>query len=128
MEKTAGEIMLLDTNIFVDHLRNYTPSVEFFDTLENALFSAITEAELLAGKQNESDEKREKLLHFLHRWTKIEVTNPISVLAGDISRKHGMDIPDAIIAASALINNAVLVTRNVKDFHDIKDLKLQVPY
>jgi len=47
-------MMLIDTNIFVDHLRGYTPAVKFFESLkgkENILFSAITEAELIAGEE-----------------------------------------------------------------------------
>ncbi|MBI4016749.1 MAG: type II toxin-antitoxin system VapC family toxin [Candidatus Aenigmarchaeota archaeon] len=121
-------MILIDTNIFVDHLRNYPLAVEFFNSLTYAIYSAVTEAELLAGKANDDEEKREKLMHFLHRWEKIHVTNPVAVLAGDLARKHNIEIPDAIIAATALLNEATLVTRNIKDFERVENLKLEMPY
>jgi len=124
-------MILIDTNIFVDHLRNYAPSVRFFESIigdKDIIFSAITEAELLAGKANEDNSKREKLLHFLHQWNKKIVDNPASVLAGDLSRKHRLAIPDAIIAATCILNKAELVTKNVKDFRKVPGLKVSIPY
>lgn len=123
--------ILIDTNIFIDHLRNFEPAVAFFNSLlghENIFFSAITETELLAGKHNNITEKREKLLHFLFRWNKIPVDNPLVLLAGDISRKYDVEVPDAIIAATAILNNAELITKNIKDFKKIPTLRVRMPY
>lgn len=124
-------MILIDTNIFVDYLRNYQPAIEFFKSAskrDDVLFSAITEAELLAGSANNEQKKREILLQFLSYWRKIHVTNPIAVLAGDLSREYKLLIPDAIIAASAIINKAELVTRNINDFKHVKELKVSSPY
>ena len=41
---------------------------------------------------------------------------------------HKIKLPDAIIAATALCFNAVLITRNVSDFSSIKELKLLDPF
>lgn len=130
MAEAESKLILIDTNIFIDHLRNYTPAVQYIEKIEikNVLFSAITEAELLAGSENNDATKREKLLFLLLQWTKIPITNPIALLAGDLSRKYDMDIPDALIAASAIKNNAALITRNLKDFRKVPDLKLELPY
>jgi len=123
-------MILVDTNIFIDHLRNFAPAVRFVESLagKDVLFSAITESELLAGKENNDSGKREKLLHFLHRWTKVPVDNPLVVIAGDVSRQYGLEIPDAIIAATAIMNKAVLVTKNVKDFQKVGRLRVRSPY
>lgn len=124
-------MILIDTDVFIDHLRNYALGIEFFESLtgrNDVLFSAITEAELLAGKINNDPEKREKLLHLLHYWNKIPADNPIVELAGDICRKYNLTIPDAIIAASAILNNAELITKNARDFQKISGLKSQTPY
>lgn len=128
MEK---ETILIDTNIFIDYLRNFKPAVEFFQSIierEDVYFSAITEAELIAGNGNNNPEKREKLLHFLHRWNKIPVDNPMVILAGDLSRNCRTSIPDSIIAATALTVNARLLTKNVKHFDNIPNLKIKSPY
>ena len=122
--------ILLDTNIFIDHLRGYAPAVAFFSSLSDKeiSFSAITESELLAGSINQSPEKREFLLQFLEQWRKISIDNPLACVAGDLSRVYNMEIPDAIIAASALQEGSILITKNLKDFQKIKGLKVIEPY
>ncbi len=122
--------MLLDTNIFIDHFRGYAPATAFLEKAlqEHVFFSAITETELLAGTENNNETKRRLLLHFLQQMTKIAVDNPLTILAGDISRRNALAIPDAIIAASALAHHLTLVTKNVKDFARIQGLRIKEPY
>lgn len=122
---------LLDTDVFVDHLRGYPPAVALFERLRDATdvaFSALTEAELLAGNANDDPGRRAQLLRFLQRWTKVDVANPIAVLAGDLVRRHRLAIPDAIVAATALQTGAELLTRNVRDFRRVPGLKVRAPY
>jgi len=124
-------MILIDTNIFVDHLRGYKPAINFFESIlerEDILFSAITESELVAGKDCEDFDKKEKLLHFLHTWEKIPVSNIIAIHAGDISRNHNISIPDSIIAATAILTKSELLTKNVGDFKNIENLKVREPY
>ena len=122
--------IILDTCIFIDHFRGYSPAVQLFSSFtdEEIGFSAITESELLRGTINNSVEKRELLLQFLEQWEKINVDNPLALHAGDLSRIYSIAIPDAIIAATALQERATLFTRNVKDFQKIKGLKVVSPY
>ncbi len=123
--------ILIDTNIFVDYLRNHKPAIDFFENFvgkNEVFFSAITETELLVGKENDNDEKREKLLHFLYQLNKIKVDNPLVLVAGDIGRTYKISVPDAIIAATAITNNLLLITKNVKDFKKISDINLLSPY
>ncbi len=122
---------ILDTNLFIDHFRGYTPATLFFESLEKAMFSAVTETELVAGSQCSVPETKKDILQFLSKWEKINVDNSIALLAGDLAREHrkdGLEIGDAIIAATAIINKAELLTRNVKDFEKIKALKVRSPY
>lgn len=131
MGEAAGTMILIDTNIFIDHLRNYPPAVRLFESLserEDVLFSAITETELLAGKENDDPSKKEVLIRFLGRWNKVNVDNPLARLAGDLARKNGMQVPDSIIAASAISCDAELWTRNTKDFKKIQQLRIRSPY
>ena len=67
------------------------------------MFSAITEAELIAGKYCDNSANKEKTLNFLGNFTKVIIENRVSTLAGDLKRKYGVDLPDALIAASALV-------------------------
>lgn len=58
-----------------------------------------------------------------------EVTREDMELAADIRRKARADstrkksikAPDALVAAAALLHNAILVSNNDKDFHWIRD-------
>ena len=121
----------VDTNVFVDHLRGHPPAVAFFRGLRGAddvAFSSLCEAELVAGRANDDPKVRFALLRFLHQWTKVDVSNQISLRAGDIVRDHGLAVPDAIIAATALRHGAELITRDAKDFRRVKGLRVRVPY
>lgn len=124
-------MIVIDTDIFVDHLRGYAPAMAFFESLasqEDIFFSAITEAELVAGNECKEKAKKDGVLQFLNQWNKIVVSNQIAVLAGDLCRDKELELPDAIIAASALVSKAELVTRNEKDFKKVIDLKIRIPY
>ena len=135
MEKEAEkiELVVIDSSIFVDYLRNYQPSISFFQLIPkekraDMLFSAITETELITGKSCNDNSIRTIILNMLNSFTKIDVNNQIALRAGDLCRIYGIDLPDSIIAATALIHKAELLTRNIGDFKLIKDLKVRSPY
>lgn len=48
----------------------------------------------------------------------------IAELAAEVRRKHKVKLIDAIIAATALSTNSMLVTKNTRDFQKITELKL----
>ena len=134
MEKKTESIeMVIDSSIFVDHLRDYASAIEFFKSLsvekrEKTLFSAITEAELISGKSCNDVQVKNRVLQMLNSFRKIEVTNRIAVMAGDICRKYSANLPDGIIAATTITNNAQLLTKNIKDFEKIDGLNIKSPY
>jgi predicted nucleic acid-binding protein len=78
----------------------------------------VTVAEFFAGLR---PEQRRDWQHFIDRLTHWEVTKEIGIRAGvlryDLARDgRTMHIADALIAATAVVNGAALVTSNVKDF------------
>ena len=90
-------------------------------------FSAVTEIELLCWKtENEKD------LEILHRFIEevivFELERAIRLKTADIRKTHRIKLPDAIIAATALIHNLSLITRNIKDFKRIDGLKVINPF
>ena len=135
MEKKTESIKVvtLDSSIFVDHLRGHPPATLFFHSLiskgkEDVLFSAITETELIAGQSCENNDIKNKVLQMLNSFHKREVTNRVALVAGDLCRRYGVDLPDGIIAATAIINKSELFTKNLKDFQKIEGLKVVAPY
>jgi predicted nucleic acid-binding protein len=43
------------------------------------------------------------------------------------SLSHKLSVPDALIAATAIVHDVALYTLNVKDFHFISDIELYQP-
>lgn len=112
---------LIDTNIIIDYLRGRTQSITFFKTLQsqaNLLTSTITVTELYAGVKTQKEEKL--LNNFLQNYHIIDVDHAIARKGGLIKKRygpsHGIGIADAVIAATALEQDAKLITLNLKHF------------
>jgi predicted nucleic acid-binding protein len=112
--------LLVDTDVFVDHLRGARP---LSANAHSLAYSVITRCELFAGRQ--ADERAVRLL--LAPFREVPVTRQIAELAGKLRRQTGVRTPDALIAASALSEGRALVTRNPRDFEAIEDLTIRPP-
>ena len=121
---------VIDTDIFIDFLRGYGPSKKWFAALdwESVLFSAVTEAELLSGADCNHPVTFKKTLAILQLALKIPVTNEVARKAGEIRRIYHLSLMDSFIAATALLNNAQLFTRNSKHFENVEGLDFRKPY
>jgi len=121
-----------DTNTVIYFLQQqFPPSAEkFMDNLVNEarpVISAITEIELLCWKS--ATEKDLEVLHnFIDDALVIELEQPIKYKTADIRKRHKIKLPDAIIAATALVYELTFVSRNVSDFKDIEGLRLINPW
>jgi len=86
--------------------------------------------ELIIGCRDKGDLGR--TLKFLTEFLVIDVSIPISRRAYQLilqfSMSHGLVIPDAFIAATALEENLRLVTSNVRHFEMLPGITLQKPY
>ena len=125
--------IVIDSDLFIDTLRDVKKSIEWFTTItKNEMFSiyysALTEAEVLAGKDCEDNENEEKAIAFLSVGKKVLVTNEIARLGGALRRKYGLSLVDAIIAATAIEVKAMLCTRNISDYKKIPNLNIKAPY
>jgi predicted nucleic acid-binding protein len=111
--------VLIDTDVFVDHLRG----VRALAGIARGSYSSITRAELFAGRQDE-----EILVQgVLAPYQEIPVDRRIAERAGRVRRSTRLDIPDALIAATALEHGLELMTRNARDFARVQGLRLRVP-
>jgi len=123
---------LWDTNTVIYFLqKQFSVSAEKYvdSTLENSkpAISAITEIELLCWKT--TDEKDLKILHsFIEDAMVFELEKSIKVKTADIRKSHRIKLPDAIIAATAIIYDLTLITKNTKDFKNITNLDSVNPF
>jgi len=122
-------LVILDTNIIIDHLRlNKSNDLSALDKLaskelrESLAISVISVQELYEGRSTIEVEKESDLLNLITPLSIIQYNYLIAETAGKIARdlKQLIDFADAAIAASAIINNAPLVTLNKKHFIGIK--------
>ena len=122
-------MIVVDTDVLIDFFHGIPGAVELITNPKDTLiFSAITEAELLAGSICSENSEREKVFRVLSQFEKIPVDNPPVITAGNIRRAAGINLIDAIIASTAMHADATLFSRNVKDFEKIEGLKIKKPY
>lgn len=123
---------LFDTDILIDHLRGYEPAKKFLrkvkDNTDNMLISVITEAEIFSGGKMLDKEEKIKTEIFLELFLVIPLNSEIARYAGEINSKYKIGLADSVIAATSLKNNLILITRNIKHYKSIKNLKIKKPY
>ncbi len=119
---------LLDTNVWIDAHAGRADARRVFEQarkLQGAWlgFSSVTKVEVLGyGGLTSSDEQA--LRSLLSHFEEVPITSSIIEEAIRVRREHRMKTPDAIIAATALIQQMALVTRDVADFKRVSGLKL----
>ena len=83
--------------------------------------------EVMVGCRNKNE--FDVLDRFLSRFKIISLNPPIANKAIELLRRfrlsHGLLIPDALIAATAIVFNAALATRNKRDYVFIAGLNVQ---
>jgi len=121
---------LIDTNSVIDFLGNKLPAsgMDFMKSVIDVVpnVSIITKIEVLGFKSPE--EHYNTLTNFINDATVLDLTNNIVEVCIDIRKEHKTKLPDAIIAATALVYDLVLITRNIPDFKNIEGLKVIDPH
>ncbi|WP_187647278.1 type II toxin-antitoxin system VapC family toxin [Nitrosophilus labii] len=120
-------MILLDTNILIEVLKNNRKIVEFLNGLEDeVIISSITQMELFYGAFNKMEIK--KLEKFFLNFEIVYIDEEISKIATNLvkkySKSHNLNIPDSLIAATAIKKNCYLCTLNLKDFKYLDKIKL----
>lgn len=125
-------MVVIDTNIIIDHLRQKDSSNSMLNKLfhriklNEAAVSMVEIQELFGGKSTKNIEIEEKILSIINPYRILPYTFEVAKLAGEIARDldNPIDLADSAIAATAILNEAQLLTLNIKDFEKIKDIKL----
>ena len=119
---------LIDTNVFIAVLKGNAKLKSFIESLACALDTTVY-IELIQGAKNKAEvqtiEKyltRFELIHF-----EKDVSRKAIELVRTYSKSHGLMFGDAIVAATCLENNLILITYNVKDFRFVNGLKITQP-
>lgn len=117
--------VLFDTNILIDYLNGVPEAEQEIGRYREKAISLITWMEVMTGV-TENDEPLIKA--FLSQFELLPIDNNVSAEAVNIRRSRRIKLPDAIILASARIQNRLLITRNTKDFPAGVDAEVRMPY
>lgn len=120
---------LIDTSVVLDHLQGELKATallnDFLARNEIVAASELTRAEVLAAiRPGERDASEQ----FFSVFSWVPVDEQISRVAGDLAStrpagRHGVGAIDYLIAATAMVIGAELITTNPKRFPMLSDLK-----
>lgn len=124
---------LLDTNICIYFLKGQFDIHQKIESvgIENCFISEITLAELKYGVENSKHKVKNKkvLEEFQDKFNVLPIYFSLDFYAKEKARLKTkgkiVDDFDLLIGASAVVNKLILVTRNVKDFDRLTDIKIE---
>lgn len=125
-------MVVLDTNVIIDHLRLPKGSETILIKIirlnprDIIAISIISVQELYQGRSSRDPMKENDIRMILDNVKILPYGVKVAKLAGEIIRDLSRPIgfSDAAIAATAIVNGFYLFTLNKKDFADIKNLQL----
>ena len=118
--------MIFDTNVLI-YLSKFILKPEQILNDENSI-SIITKIEVL-GFQFLNNDERDLLLAICNELKVIRLTDLIAEETINIRQSYRIKLPDALIYATALVENVPLLTNNIKDFISIdRGVKLINPF
>ncbi len=118
---------LIDTNVAIYYfgLALSNESEIFMDRILGKRYSisVINRIELM-GFKSLNGNASEALSSFISNSIIYDLEEDIILETIQIRKKYNIKLPDAIIAATCLVNNCSLITNNIKDFDKITRLHL----
>jgi predicted nucleic acid-binding protein len=125
-----GKGYLIDSNVVIGYLDNKLTShgMRLMNTIIDDIpnISVITKIEVL--RFNASIDVYKVLEDFIGESAIFDLNDIIVDNTISICKSHKIKLPDAIIAATALVYNLTLITRNISDFKNINGLELLNPW
>ena len=127
--RSGPQLLVVDTDVLIDYLRDQPQAVAFLEGTEQPLAtSVITIAELYAGVRD--GQERQRLDAFVAAFDVLDLELQSAQCAGLWRRQygpsHGTGLADALIAACAEAAGATLVTLNRRHFPMLAEVL--VPY
>lgn len=125
-----GQQYLMDSNAVIDYLSGQfsKEGMSFMIKVVNniPMISVITKIEVLGYKTN--PDASVFLRSFIEDSIVFGLSDSIVEQTIELRKQMKIKTPDAIIAATALVKELTLITRNTKDFDNIEKLKVFNPF
>ena len=119
MASAADGLLVIDTDVLIDYLRDQPLAVAFLEGCDQPLAaSAVSIAELYVGVREGAE--RQRLDAFVSAFEVLPLEKEAAMQAGlwrrQYGRSHGTGLADALIAASVQAAGATLATLNRRHF------------
>ena len=123
-----GNKAVLDSNVVVYISKQIIDGNKVISHYNNIFVSVISYMEVL-GYEFSSEIEKQLTEDFLLQSQVIHTNSEIAEKVIDFRKKKKIKLPDAIVAATAFVLGADLITANVKDFKGLdKGLKVITPF
>jgi len=122
---------LLDSNVLIDALAGLPHGVRVFQEARkrsdvSIIYSVVSRIEVLSFP-NLTQPEEVAARRLLNEFEEAAITNSVVERTIQIRRSTRIKIPDALIAATADANQAMVVTRNTSDFQRVAGLAVVHP-
>jgi predicted nucleic acid-binding protein len=119
--------MLIDSNVIIYAAQPEHQAIRDLISEQSPAVSAVSYIEVL-GYHRLTEEARHYFEDFFAAAQVLPITNEVVEQAMRLRQSRRMTLGDALIAGTALVNNLVLVTRNIEDFNWVEGLQLLNPF
>ena len=116
--------VLFDTSILIDYLSGIPQARLEMERYSQRAISIVTWMEIMAGTTPQ-DEKQ--IRAFLLAFSILPVTSEVAEQAVAVRRQRKIKLPDAVIQATAQVEDRLLITRKTRDFPG-RDPNIRIPY
>lgn len=123
--------LLVDTDIIIDYLKGVKPARSLFNSKDIDIYCSILSKKELFSKRGLRNSERKKITKLISGMKVLKIDDGINQKYSLLINKYGERqnlIADYLIAATAWAKNLPLLTRNIKHFKRIKEIKLSPAY
>ena len=121
--------MLVDTDVLIWHLRGYPQATRRLDQVASFTLSAVSYLEVLQGMRNKVELVAVKNMLERRQATLLPITEAVTQQAIELTEaltlSHGLQMGDALVAATALEHRLPVLTGNVKHFGVVPGLLIE---
>lgn len=121
--------MLVDTDVLIWYLRGVSTAKQRLDRLSNLTLSAITWLELLQGCRSRNEMLAMQQSFEMRNAKRLPLTPSITDRATGLMESftlsHGLQLGDALIAATSLEHGLTVLTGNIKHFGPLPGITIE---
>jgi predicted nucleic acid-binding protein len=122
-------MLLVDTDVLIWHLRGHEKATRKLDELSQFTLSAVSYLEVVQGMRNKAELLAVQKMLERRSANLLPITEAITTqaiqLMESLSLSHGLQMGDALIAATALEHELTVLTGNVKHFVAVPELRVE---